>query len=331
MRLSFTYVSRELTRFVSSFLTRCLLWCAGPSARADVPSSDLDRRVNLPGFGSIAYRAPLPHYQGPLLVLFHGIFAGSTHRSFTEILPLLDAADARVYLVDLPGTGESASPKRTYDMALLDAFVESFLENVVAEPAVVVTESIMGTPALKVASTRRDLIGRVILLSPTGIHTLAEPPSAAQTKLFNWAYGNDVFGLLFYEALLSDPSLRYFLKRAYADPSHVTESLLDEYRSARTRLGQRWISFAFVGGQLYRQFADVAPGVHVPVLAIFGRQAQSPAPNIAPDTAANFAAIRPDFAYSVVDQAGLSVQREQPEAVVALILDFAKSRLAFRK
>ncbi len=173
-----------------------LIGTASP-VRAGETASKLDRRVDLPGFGTIAYRAPLPHNRGPVLVLVHGIFAGSTHRSFDELLPLLDKADARVFLLDLPGTGESTSPKRTYDITVFDEFLETFLERVVVDPAIVVAASLLGTSALKVSALRQDLVDQVVLLSPTGVHTLAEPPTPAQSRLFESVYEHELCGLLF--------------------------------------------------------------------------------------------------------------------------------------
>ncbi len=83
-------------------------------------------------------------------------------------------------------------------------------------------------------------------------------------------------------------------------------------------------AFAFIGGQLYRRLTDVAGAVKVPVLAIFGKQAESPSPSISPDTADDFRAVRSDWSYAVIDGAGLSVQREAPAEVAARILAFAK-------
>jgi len=62
----------------------------------------------------------------------------------------------------------------------------------------------------------------------------------------------------------------------------------------------------------------------LPVLAIFGKEAKSPAPGVAPDTAADFSALAPHVIYAEVEKASLSVQREQPAAVAKLILDFIK-------
>lgn len=328
---------RWLPAFVTTWLTAASLpvvspapvhaqtWAEPEGQEAALASPRvLDRRVRLSGFGNIAYRAPLPAARGPVVVLVHGVFAGSTHRSFNELLPLLDAGGARVYTLDLPGTGDSESPKRAYTMAVLDRFLESFLDQVVREPATVVAESLLCTSALQVAAVRPDLVKAAVLLSPTGVVNLASPPGKEASDLYDLVYGNDLVGLLFYSALLSDPSLRFFLGRTFADRSAVTESLLDEYRLARSKLNQRWISFAFVGGQLYRRFVDVAPSVRVPVLAVFGKQAQSPGPTGRAEEVADFAAIRPDFTYQEVDRAGLNVQREQPAEVARLVLNFAK-------
>lgn len=291
------------------------------AARAAAPSL-LDRRAALPGYGQVAYRAPVVGARGPVLVLVHGVFAGSTHRSFSEITPVLDGAGARVYLLDLLGAGDSARPRRAYDLPLLDGFVESFLQNVVREPATVVAESVLGTSALVVATARPDLVSRVVLLSPTGIRNLASPPSADQTRLYDAAYNNDLFGFLFYQALLSDPSLRFFLQRAYVNDALVTDALLDEFRLARANLGQRWLSFSFVGGKLYRSFDSVAGGVSQPVLALFGAGAESVGFGGEPERAADFRAVRPDFEYREVPGAGQSLQREQPQETARLILDF---------
>ena len=335
-------VSRSLFRWLPAFVTTLLASASLPGtasfahaqtwAESDsdadeaslAASSTLDRRVRLAGFGNIAYRAPRAGARGPVIVLLHGVFAGSTHRSFNELLPLLDAADARVYTLDLPGTGSSDSPKRSYSMAVLDQFVEAFIDQVVREPATLVAESLLTGSALQVAALRPDRVKSLVLLSPTGVVNLASPPSRDASSLYERVYNNDLVGLLFYSVLLSDPSLRFFLERTFFDRSRVTEALLDEYRLARSTLNQRWISFAFVGGQLHRRFADVAPAVKVPVLAVFGKQAESPGPVGRAEAPADFAAIRPDFVYREIDRAGLNVQREQPAAVARLILDFVK-------
>ena len=139
---------RTLT-LIFSFLVS--VTCLGKEIPAELRSK-LNRHIHLPGFGKIAYRAPKFENNGPLIVLFHGIYGGASHRTWRQLLPVLDNHGARVYLMDLPGAGDSNSPKRIYTMEVMDAFVEQFLEKAVGEPANVVTESILGQSALKVSS-----------------------------------------------------------------------------------------------------------------------------------------------------------------------------------
>ena len=55
----------------------------------------------------------------------------------------LENAGKEVYLMDLPGVGESDKPKRQYSIADFDVFVENFLVEVVGKRANLVSESIL--------------------------------------------------------------------------------------------------------------------------------------------------------------------------------------------
>ena len=114
--------------------------------------SVLTESAKVTGFGEITYRAPVVESRDLPLVLFHGIYGGASHRTFKNILPLLDQAGKQVYILDLPGVGASHSPKRKYTIEVLDQFVERFLEEVVGKPAIVVGESLANTSLLKVAA-----------------------------------------------------------------------------------------------------------------------------------------------------------------------------------
>lgn len=282
--------------------------------------SALDSTANVGEFGAIRYRAPLAGSTGLPIVLFHGVYGGVTHRAYREVLPLLDAAGRAVWVMDLPGVGESDKPKRPYAIADLDRFVTSFLETVVREKATVVAESLTTLSALRVTADRPDLVRRLVILSPGGVNSLANPPSDREQRLYDRLYnGDDAASTGFYQNLLADDALRYFLRFAYFDDARVNEALLDDFRPARANIEQRWLTLSFVGGQLYRSFEDAARGVFQPVLVIFGKEYESFG-DTRPTTAADVAAIRPDFTYVEVPGAGASVQREKPEVVAAEIL-----------
>lgn len=292
-------------------------------AQAHGGASLLDRDVSVSQFGKIRYRAPLEGTSGSPIVLIHGIYGGASHRTFRQLLPLLDAANAPVYILDLPGAGESEKPRKRYTIHDLDAFIEIFLSEVVKKRATVVTESLSGSSALKVASLRPDLIRRLVLLSPTGINSLAFPPSQREARLFDRLWNDDNALIAFYENLLNDNSLRFFLRFAFSDDSLVDENLLDDSRVMRTNLNQRFLTLSFVAGQLYRPFVEASQNVFIPVLAIFGANYEF-FQETPPSRAEDFRAIRPQFDYVEIANSGSSVQREKPQDVAKEILIFTE-------
>lgn len=287
-------------------------------------NSLLNTSAQVTGFGEIRYRAPINTRLNPQerpIVLLHGIYGGASHRTWRKLLPLLDAAGKEVFIVDLPGAGESAKPKRAYSIEDFDLFVERFLEEVVKERANLVTESIASAPALKVASTRPDLVRRVAMLSPTGIFSLNEPPSAREQSLYDRLFNDDAAAIGFYQNLLNPNSLRFFLAFAFFDDSLIDDDLLADSSVMRDNIDQRFLTLSFVGGQLYRTFEESSRDVFVPVLGIFGAEYE-PFQDNPVATAADFQNIRPFFDYVEIPNAGSSVQREKPEETAKEILDF---------
>lgn len=277
----------------------------------------------LPSFGKVRYKAPLEANQGLPIVMFHGIYGGASHRAFRELLPQLETAGKRVYIMDLSGAGESDKPKRAYNIADVDQFIEEFLVNIVKERSTVVAESISSVSALTVAAKRPDLIRRLVLLSPSGVKSLQLPPSEREQRLYDRLFkGPDQASTAFYENLLNDNSLKYFLSFGFSDDSKVDESLLADYRVMRSNTDQKWITLSFVGGQLYRSFETAVQGVFVPTLVLLGADYEKFGDN-EPTRAEDFQAIRPDFEYLEIAGSGSSVQREKPEATAKEILTFS--------
>lgn len=304
-------------------LLSVLIFVFIPVAQAESTkgASLLDSTVSITEFGNIRYRAPLENTVGQPIVLFHGIYGGASHRTYRQLLPILDEANVPVYILDLPGVGESDKPRRRYQIEDLDAFIEIFLDEVVGERATVVTESLAGTSALKVSSIRPDLIRRLILLSPVGINSLNEPPTEREQRLFDRLWSDDQGLIAFYQNLLNDNSLRFFLNFSFSDTTLVNESLLDDFRVMRPNIDQRFITLHFVAGQFYRTFKESSENVFIPVLGLFGEDYEF-FQDTPPSTADDFRAIRPQFDYIEIPNSGSSVQREQPEEVAREILIF---------
>jgi len=285
--------------------------------------SFLDREVQLANFGKIKYRAPQVNSDKLPLVLFHGIYGGASHRTWRKLLPILEAAGERVYIMDLPGVGESDRPKKQYKIEDFDTFVEAFLTDVVKERATVVSESLLSASVLKVTAKRPDLVRRTVIINPSGVNSLNDPPSQRQQALYDRFYNNDAGAIAFYKNLLTPQSIKYFLSFAFYDDSLVNNDLISDFTVASTNLDQRWLTLSFVGGQLYRPFADSAKGIFTPVLALFGDKYEN-FQDTPSATANDFMNIRPDFTYLEIVDSGSSIQREKPEETAKEIIIFSE-------
>lgn len=295
---------------------------AGASLPADSLSpSVLNQSVEIEGFGRIQYRAPVAKDSEFPILLVHGVYGGASHRTFKKLWPLLDQAGQRVFIVDLPGVGDSDKPKRPYSISDLDLFLERFIASVIKERTSVVAESLMTLSSLKVASERPDLVRRLVLLNPAGVNSLNKAPSQREQQLYDRLYMDEDALDQFYQNLLVDNSLRFFLKFGFYDDSLVDEDLLNDFRVMRENKLQKYLTLSFVGGQLYRPFAEASENVFVPTLLVFGAEYENFADNRAA-TAADFKKIRPDFEYLEIAKSGSSTQREKPAETATAILDF---------
>jgi pimeloyl-ACP methyl ester carboxylesterase len=294
--------------------------------------SQLNQLVELKGFGSIAFRGPLKSsFNGTPFVLFHNIFGGVSHRELRELLSSLDRTRAPVYIVDLPGIGRSSKPKTTYTLENIDQFISQFLKSVVDRPAHVVASGITSASALKVASQKPRLVKSLVIISPTGINTSASPPTEAETQRYKQLLSTDDGAT--WVNLLVPEIIRFFDRTAFSQPSFLEKNgdiLVEERLIERPNLEQRWLSYAFIFGQLFRPFAEASKNVKVPVLAIFGADYKPIPPlfnlndaPIQPERAVQFQQIRPDFKYLEIPQASALVAKEQTEAVTRAIVEFS--------
>jgi pimeloyl-ACP methyl ester carboxylesterase len=314
--------SIHLGEFMKTWILALLLSPALAFAQTSFSPSLLDQTVQVPGFGAIRYRAPVVSNQEFPILLVHGVYGGASHRTFREILPLLDADQQRVYIVDLPGAGESDKPKRAYKIEDLDLFLEKFIETVIKSRTTVVAESLMTASALKVSALRPDLVRRLVLLNPSGVSSLNSAPSVREQQLYDRLFLDETASTQFYQNLLVDNSLRYFLRFGFFDDARVDEALLNDFREMRSNIDQKYLTISFVGGQLYRSFKDSADQAFVPALLVFGAEYENFGDNQAAK-ASEFKALRPDFEYLEIPSCGASVQREKPRETASAIVQFA--------
>lgn len=249
---------------------------------------------------------------GPPVVLVHGINAAASSFEMRRVYAGLRASH-RVYAIDLLGFGLSDRPARAYRAADYVDLLRDFLGDVVQQPTALIASSLSAAYAVEVAAGAPELVQRLLLICPTGLQRLAAPPSRPQQAL-GWLLRTPVLGSTLFNLLVSRPSLRYFLaERTYADPSLVTDALIDAYYRTSHQEGARYAPAAFVGGALNQSIQTTYPTVRQPVQIVWGREAQ-----LTPVSDANlFIRLRPESRLKVFDRCGLLPHDERADDFLA--------------
>ncbi len=285
-------------------------WQAGPLM------SELPGRTNYwrSTQGAIFYKT---HGDGDPVVLLHGFNAGaSSYEMRRQVAPL--AERFQVYAPDWLGFGLSDRPNLVYTADVYTTLLGDFLRAVVRRPAHLVASSIAAAYAIHVAAQSPDLVRKLVLIAPTGIDSLADPPSAAQGAFRRFVV-SPVAGQAFFNALASKPSLRYFLKQqAYEDPAFITDEMIGAYFATTHQPGARFAPASFVSGYLNLNIRQDWTRLSQPALLVWGANATSTPVS----DAEGFTALKPGTRLEVFDHARLLPHDEHADRFNALVRDF---------
>jgi pimeloyl-ACP methyl ester carboxylesterase len=284
-----------------------LAWQAGP-LRSALPGDTRFYRWSRGGEPINVFYKLIGEQQAMPLVLVHGIDAAASSDEWRRIAGRL-AETHHVFAVDLPGFGLSDRPARTYRPADYVDFLDDFLRDVVAESATLVASSLSAAYAIAVAARSPARIRSLLLICPTGLEHLADPPERWQRTL-ETLLRLPIIGTALFNALVSRQSIGYFLReRTFADPSLVTAELIDAYYRTSHQEGARFAPAAFVGGALNLSVREIYPSLAQSIFIVWGREAQ-----IIPVSDANqFIQSRRQTRLKVLDRCGLLPHVEKPE------------------
>jgi pimeloyl-ACP methyl ester carboxylesterase len=194
---------------------------------------------------------------GPPLLLVHSINAAG---SAFEVKPIFDAfrGQRRVVAIDLPGYGFSDRSARRYEPRLFtDAILDAL--DVIATlddaPVDALAVSLSSEFLARAAAEHPERFGSLALVTPTGFsrgaHALREAPgSTREVRGLARFFEVPLWSQALYDALVSRPSIRYFLQRTYGRRD-VDEAMVDYDYLTTHQPGARHAPYAFLSGRLF--------------------------------------------------------------------------------
>jgi 2-hydroxy-6-oxonona-2,4-dienedioate hydrolase len=250
---------------------------------------------------------------GPAILLLHGV--GARADRWRENVDPLAAAGHHVYAVDLPGHGfADKGADFDYSVAGWSDFVEAFLDDVKADPVVLIGTSLGGHIAASVACRRPDAVRALVLVGSLGLLPVGvETRERMRGGIVN----------------MTRDGLRQKMLRVNFDPARVTEEALDEefgfnnspgaaaaFAKIAAYFGDRLDADA-VGDRL----AKLTP--RIPTLLVWGAQEQSVAVSVGEGAHRAL----PGSRLVLIDGAAHGPYVEKPKAFNAVVLDFLAGRL----
>lgn len=203
---------------------------------------------------------------GDPVVLLHSIHAAAWNAEWRYTAPELSES-SRVFALDLLGFGASDRPAVRYTARLYLELIADFLRDVVQEPAMLVGSSLGGTYAVATAAEHPELVRGVCAIGPAGVSRLVHPGGAGMGTIQE-LFRTPVVGATLFKALVSKPSIRFFLKDIYA---HGLDKLAEHlYWMSANQRGARWAPAAFVGMRLNHDIRQAIQDVSCPLLIVWG-------------------------------------------------------------
>jgi pimeloyl-ACP methyl ester carboxylesterase len=236
--------------------------------------------------------------QGPPILFVHAIHAAAWSYEWRNNVDAL-AKTNTVYTIDLLGFGMSERPAIRYSARLYISLISDFVSRVIDEPTVLVASSLSAAYAIVLAARDPNRFPAVCLIAPSGLVRLNEPVGIGG-QASRLAVDTPIAGTAMFNALVSRPSLRLYLRNVYSDDSLVTRELVDIYYATSHQRGARHAPAAFLSGNLNIDVRHALRRLSQPALLVWGEQG-----SMAPvEEFRGFREIKRDFEISVLSPAG---------------------------
>jgi pimeloyl-ACP methyl ester carboxylesterase len=236
--------------------------------------------------------------EGPPILLIHGIHPSAWSYEWRNNVDSL-ARTNTVYTLDLLGFGRSDRPAIRYSARLYISLISDFVSRVIDAPTVLVASSLSGAYAIVLAARDPHRFPAVALIAPSGLVRQNEPVGIGG-EAGRFAVETPIAGTAMFNALVSRPNLRRYLRNAYSNDALVTRELVEIYYAASHQRGARHAPAAFLSGHLNIDVRHALRRLSQPALLVWGEQG-----SIAPvEEFRGFRELKRDFEISVLSPAG---------------------------
>jgi pimeloyl-ACP methyl ester carboxylesterase len=228
-----------------------------------VPGMTSSAFVTAPGVERVYYESG---GQGPSVVMIHGIGGGNSSMQWQKNAQAL-TANHRVFVLDLPGFARSGARPILYDSAVYIAAIENFLKTVVKEPSAIICSSLACAYSIKIAVEKPELVSKLLLVSPTGIDRLVNPPNTG----FYDSLVNGLLGSILYDVLKSEGGVGFFLyNQVYLDWRLATDDVIKLYQNNLVGPAKGYPVFAFISQYSNLSVKDLWGRVTQPARIVWG-------------------------------------------------------------
>lgn len=259
--------------------------------------------------GHVFYKV-LGQADAPPLLLLHAPGIGA---SAYEMCPLMErlAQHYRVYAPDLLGFGLSDHPGMIYTADTYVKLGRDFLVEVIGQPATLLASGLSCNYSVAIALDAPDLCKGVVLLSPTLLF--------ARSQLRPWLARiakDPLVALVLYSVVTTPFVLRWIVARERAvGYQALSQTKLEHIVAAAHQLGGQHAALAYLAGSLDLDVTNQLESLTRPGLIVWGANALHQTHAIA-----SRCAIAPLKEATPIQDAGVYVQEECPDEVVASIL-----------
>lgn len=217
---------------------------------------------------------------GPALVCLHAFGPGHDSEEWRELAESL-ATRFEVFAPDFLGWGRSDKPAMAYDGELYIEQISDFLEDVVGRPAAILAAGLGAAYAVQVAVDRPEAVTALGLSVPTGIAVSGEEPDV-KDALVNRMLRLPILGTSALNIYTSRTAIANYLRReAFATPDRIDAARIEHHYLSSHQPGSHLALAAFLSGYLNHRIEESLPKVTTPTWIGWGRQAVSPAVEIA--------------------------------------------------